>query len=126
MACIRAALELDFCDSWQLLSHFVSILLHRRPQPVKIDLLMHVQLSFWPFAATRITRVKHPRSIGVPGRTAASNSFVDFRTSIGQQLARARVIEMKRAVPAPILGQGNSDYLSIRRRHEPIDGRRSV
>src|SRR5687767_11102397 len=72
IAPVRIALQLDFGDARKLFADLVAIFLCRRPEFVKIHLLIKSLVRRRPFAWMRIARIEKAGAVRVPRYTAAS------------------------------------------------------
>ena len=83
------------------LPKFIFVLLHRRAELVKINLLIEMQVSVAALALRRIARVINPRAVRVPRRAAAAGRILNARDGVRQLLAR-RPSRRNESVPSSL------------------------
>ena len=123
---VFARVQFDLRDAREVLPGFIPVLVRRRAELVKINLLEKVQVRRRPFARVRIARVINAAPVRVPRHAPAAGGILHARNHVAQFPARGRLEEMQRAILAPVFGERHRDELPVTRGHEPVHRRRAV
>ena len=123
---VARSLQRDLGDPRKVFAGRISVARIRRPEFMKINLLIEIQIAIGPLALSRITRVVNSRAIRVPRRAAGGRRILHVRDRVRQRFPRRDLVKVQRPIFTAALRKRDRHHLAIERRHKPIDRRRAL
>src|SRR4029453_15237684 len=113
VSAVARAFQNDLCDPRKVFSDGEGILRVSRPELVKIDLLIKVQVSFGPLTFSGKACVIDSGAVGVPCCASARRRILYMGDTVRQRSAGGGLVKVKRAVFTSTFRKRHRDIFAI-------------